>query len=67
MITLKIQGMTCGHCANHVKEALASVPGVQGPVDVSLAQGEAKVPGSADSEALLAAVAEAGYTAVLVP
>ena len=67
MITLKIQGMTCNHCVNHVKEALASVPGVQGPVEVSLAQGEAKVPGSADPQALLAAVAEEGYAAVLVP
>jgi copper chaperone len=67
MTTLKIQGMTCSHCVNHVKEALAAVPGVQGPVEVSLAQGEAKVAGSADPKALVAAVAEEGYTAVLVP
>jgi len=66
MITLKIQGMTCNHCVSHVKEALAAVPGVQGPVEVHLA-GDAKVPGNPDPEALLAAVAEEGYTAVLVP
>ena len=67
MITLKIQGMTCNHCVNHVKEALAGVPGVQGPVEVSLALGEAKVPGAADPQALVAAVVEEGYSAVLVP
>ena len=66
MITLKIQGMTCNHCVSHVKEALASVPGVQGPVEVSLS-GEARVPGAAAPEALVAAVVEAGYDAVLVP
>jgi len=67
MTTLKIQGMTCNHCVGHVKEALAGVPGVQGPVEVSLALGEAKVQGSADPQALVAAVVEEGYTAVLVP
>ena len=67
MITLKIEGMTCNHCVGHVKEALAGVPGVQGPVEVSLALGEAKVQGSADPQALVAAVVEEGYTAELVP
>ena len=67
MITLKIEGMTCNHCVGHVKEALAGVPGVQGPVEVSLALGEAKVQGSADPQALVAAVVEEGYSAVLVP
>jgi copper chaperone len=63
MLKLKIEGMTCGHCVMHVKQALAAVPGVQLPVDVSLERGEATVLGDADVKALLAAVAEEGYTA----
>jgi copper chaperone len=67
MIKLKIEGMTCNHCVGHVKEALAGVAGVQGPVEVSLALGEAQVQGAADPQALVAAVVEEGYSAVLVP
>jgi copper chaperone len=67
MIKLKIAGMTCNHCVGHVKEALAAVPGVSGPVELTLAESEARVPGSADPQALVAAVVEEGYQAVLVP
>lgn len=28
MIEIKISGMTCGHCAAHVEEELAELPGV---------------------------------------
>ena len=27
-ITLAVEGMTCSHCANHVKQALESIPGI---------------------------------------
>jgi copper chaperone len=67
MITLKIQGMTCQHCVAHVREALSAVPGVAGPVEVSLESGQARVAGSPDPKALVAAVVEEGYAAVLVP
>lgn len=65
MIQLKIEGMTCGHCVMGVKQALAAVPGVQGTVEVDLASGRAKVDGSADAAALIAAVEEEGYSATL--
>jgi len=65
MLKLKIDGMTCGHCVMHVKQALAKVPGVQGPVEVSLERGEALVNGTPAVEALVAAVDEAGYAASL--
>ncbi|BDU78011.1 CopZ family metallochaperone [Mesoterricola sediminis] len=65
MIQLTIQGMTCGHCVMSVKQALAAVPGVDGPVDVDLRSGAAKVPGSPDPQALVAAVADEGFTATL--
>lgn len=65
MIQLKIEGMTCGHCVMAVKQALAAVPGVQGAVEVDLASGRAQVGGSPDPAALVAAVAEEGYSAAL--
>ena len=34
MITLKVTGMTCGHCEMAVKKALAAVPGVERVVSV---------------------------------
>jgi copper chaperone len=65
MLKLKVEGMTCGHCVMHVKQAIAQVPGVQGPVEVSLEKGEALVNGTPALEAVLAAVKEEGYSASL--
>ena len=65
MLKLKVEGMTCNHCVMHVKEAIAKVPGVQGPVEVSLEKGEALVNGAPSLEAVLAAVSEEGYSASL--
>jgi len=66
MIKLKISGMTCGHCVMGVKEALGAVAGVTGTVDVSLDKGEALVEGTPDPQALLAAVKEEGFLAIVV-
>ena len=65
MLKLKVEGMTCGHCVKHVQQAIAKVPGVQGPVEVSLEKGEALVNGAPSLEAVLAAVSEEGYSASL--
>ena len=62
MTTLKIDGMSCGHCVTAVEKALRGVDGVQA-VTVSLEEGTAKVQGNADQASMLAAVAEEGYTA----
>ena len=59
--TLKVDGMTCMHCVNRVKNALEGVEGVTS-ADVNLEQGQAVVEGTEFSdEALKQAVAEAGY------
>ena len=58
--TLNIEGMMCQHCVAHVKKALEGVPGVEA-VEVSLEGNNAVVTGSADVEAMKAAVADAGY------
>jgi copper chaperone len=63
MIKLKIEGMTCGHCVKAVTEALSEVPGVDKVVDVNLQQQEAVVSGNPQPEALVGAIAEAGYEA----
>ncbi len=64
MTKLSVQGMTCGHCERAVKEALESVEGAQN-VDVNLGEGYATVEGSANVDALVAAVEEEGYNAAV--
>ncbi|MDQ1278289.1 MAG: copper chaperone [Thermodesulfobacteriota bacterium] len=62
MATIKIKGMTCGHCVMAVKKALMNVEGLT-DVQVNLEKGEA----SFEEERLVAAdlireaVAKAGY------
>ena len=63
MISLKVKGMTCGHCEQAVRKALAAVAGVTRVVDVSRERGEARVEGRPDVRALVAAVQEQGYEA----
>jgi copper chaperone CopZ len=59
--TLSIEGMSCGHCVMHVKEALEGVAGVKS-AKVDLGKKSAFVEGDAlDDAALRAAVADAGY------
>ena len=59
--TLPIQGMTCGHCVNSVRQALEGVPGVNS-VTVDLATERAEVVGDGlDERDLVAAVEAAGY------
>jgi copper ion binding protein len=62
--TLKISGMSCQHCVQHVTEALQSVAGVSS-AKVSLKKEEADVKYDAPAtlDAMFAAVQEAGYGA----
>nr|WP_254455766.1 heavy-metal-associated domain-containing protein [Paeniglutamicibacter quisquiliarum] len=69
-ITLKIDGMTCGHCVASVTEELREVDGVTN-VEVFLSAGgtsTANLTTSApvDDAVLTQAVEEAGYTLVSV-
>ena len=57
---ISIEGMMCPRCVAHVDKALKAVPGVE-TVEVSLEKNNATVTGTADKEALSAAVTEAGY------
>ncbi|MES1937162.1 CopZ family metallochaperone [Salinisphaera hydrothermalis] len=66
MTKLKIEGMSCQHCVKSVDEALSEVSGVDRVVAVRLDEGEAEVEGSAEPNALVAAVEEEGYDARVV-
>lgn len=61
---LKVTGMNCGACVNHVTKALLGVAGVQSAT-VDLAAGSATVQHdeNATVEAMVEAVDEAGYQA----
>ena len=59
--TMKIEGMMCPHCEARVKKALEALEGVESAV-VSHEKGTAVVTGSADFEAMKAAVEAQDYT-----
>jgi copper chaperone len=64
-IQLTINGMTCKHCVAAVEKALAAVDGVEEVIQVTLEPGGATLKGHASTEALIAAVKDAGYEASL--
>jgi copper chaperone len=64
-ITLSVPGMTCGHCEAAVKTEVGKVAGVES-VAVDLDSKDVVVTGTdLDTEALIAAVDEAGYEATV--
>lgn len=61
----QVTGMTCGHCEMSVSEEVGQVAGVEG-IQVNAQAGTLIVSGSdaIDDAQILAAVEEAGYSAV---
>lgn len=64
-IQLTVNGMTCMHCVAAVEKALAAVEGVDEVIQVTLKPGSATLRGHASTDALIAAIKEAGYVASL--
>ncbi|WP_078312146.1 MULTISPECIES: heavy metal-associated domain-containing protein [unclassified Mycobacterium] len=66
-IEYQVTGMTCGHCEMSIREEVGGVEGVES-VQVSATTGKLLVGGSdeVDGAKVLAAVADAGYSAVRV-
>jgi len=60
--TYQVSGMTCGHCVQSVSSEVSALDGVEA-VDVDLASGAVTVTSQQplDTDAVRAAVAEAGY------
>lgn len=63
----QVTGMTCGHCEMSVREEVGRLDGVE-DIQVSAQTGTLIVTsaGALDDDAVLAAVDEAGYSAVRV-
>lgn len=63
----QVTGMTCGHCEMSVREEVGQIPGVT-DIAVSAQSGKLVVTADqpVDDAAVLAAVDEAGYSAVRV-
>ncbi|MCX8035512.1 MAG: SO_0444 family Cu/Zn efflux transporter [Candidatus Sumerlaeia bacterium] len=62
-VSLRIEGMTCSHCAQTVREALTGCAGVRA-AEIDLAGGQARIVGKGfDIAALRRAVELAGYSA----
>ncbi|OBJ02197.1 heavy-metal-associated domain-containing protein [Mycobacterium sp. 1465703.0] len=63
----RVSGMSCGHCEAAVHSEVVQIPGVDG-VTVNAATGTLVVTSAQpiDTDAVLGAVDEAGYEAVLV-
>ncbi|MFS0894543.1 heavy-metal-associated domain-containing protein [Microbacterium sp. 179-I 3D3 NHS] len=61
----QVTGMTCGHCEMSVREEVGRVDGVE-DIEVSAQTGRLSVTAAADIDdaQILAAVEEAGYSAV---
>nr|WP_289036906.1 copper chaperone CopZ [uncultured Allobacillus sp.] len=65
-ITLKVTGMTCGHCKQSVNDALSNLEGVES-VEVNLDSGNVDVAyedSLVSKEQLIEAVEEQGYDVV---
>lgn len=62
-LTLKVPGMTCGHCEAAVKSEVGKVAGVT-DVTVDLGTKLVTVVGSDDRSAIEAAIDEAGFEVV---
>ena len=62
-----IEGMTCGHCVNHVKEALSELEGVA-KVDVNLDTKTAvlEATGNVNDEDIEFTIDEVGYKVISI-
>lgn len=63
--TIKISGMSCGHCVMGVKGALKSVPGIK-EMDVIIGQAVLETAEGFDISKAKAAIEEEGYDVVAV-
>jgi len=61
-LLFSVPGISCGHCATAIREAVQEVPGVSA-VDVDVPGRTVHVAGAGDATAVRAAIADAGYEA----
>lgn len=64
---LKVEGMSCNHCRQHVQNALSAVDGVtEADVDLASGRAEVKLDKPVDNSTLVKAVEDAGYKAEVI-
>ena len=63
---IKIEGMSCGHCAARVEKALSQLEGVKAKVALDKKQAVVTADREVSDQLLIATVTEAGYTVVSV-
>jgi len=61
-----IEGMSCGHCSNHVSEALKDLGAKNVEVNLDKKFATAEINDSITDEAIKAAIDEAGYEVVKI-
>jgi len=59
-----VEGMSCGHCVNHVSEALKEIGATEVEVSLERNLATAEVADSVTDEAIKAAIEDAGYDVV---
>ena len=62
---IQIEGMSCGHCVAHVREALEEIRGIES-VEVSLEEKCATIVGNTAEGDIKEAIDEAGYDVVSI-
>jgi len=62
---VSIEGMSCGHCVKHVKEALEELKGVS-RIEVDLESKQATFEGEVSDDVIKEAIEEAGYDVVSI-
>jgi copper chaperone CopZ len=65
-LRINIEGMSCGHCISHVREAISAVPGAVAD-DVRIGSAEVRLPPGVSPDALLQAIRDAGFEAEPAP
>lgn len=63
MTTVKIKGMSCNHCVNSVREALAKLPDIK-DITIDLEAGEARFDGDVAQESVKQAITAIGFEVV---
>ena len=62
--TMKIEGMSCGHCSARVEQALNAIDGVSAKVDLEAKIASIVLSKPVEDQALVKAVTDAGYQVV---
>ena len=62
--TMKIEGMSCGHCSARVEQALNAIDGVSAKVNLEAKTASIVLSKPVEDQALVKAVTDAGYQVV---